>query len=159
LSHVSKLDMGTFDLKKFELASVWTIVPVIANFEIETEVHEVAVVYNIPAYSYIINTIWQWGARYDCRDCFRWWYEEEPVSNNQISFTSKKSTQERYSCQPDHYEIRYDRLFLYYDDLPAGAGCEVDFSLIKTHNGVADVLSQELFEMYSPEVWGRNYVF
>ena len=35
-------------------------------------------------------------------------------------------------CHPDHFEVRYDKLFLYYDQLRAGIRCDVSIEAIKS---------------------------
>lgn len=160
LNQVEYLDLNSFKLKDLSLAHIGDIIPMTARFSVEEQATELAVIYNIPSNTYIINNIGEQGSRYDCWDCYRGYYDKnDNNSKNEISFVSTQSSQEWYSCVPDHYEIRYDRLFLYYDELPADASCNIEFSLAKTHDGVSEMISQEIFEMYSPEVRGRNYTW
>jgi len=150
-SNVSNFKLSDLSLGDFEKKAVWETIKIKWSFEVSKEANELAVVYNIPAFSYIINKIWE-QANFDYR---RWYYEGQ--DSKSIQFKTTKNLQDWYSCYPDHYEVRFDKLFLYYDNLPTGAGCEVEFSLMKTHNGSIEILHHNLFEMYWSEVWQQTF--
>jgi hypothetical protein len=50
-------------------------------------------------------------------------------------------------CYPDHWETRYDRLFLYYDVLPTGT-CDITIDALKAYNGNTTVMPFRVWEMY-----------
>jgi len=156
---VTTMNMGAITLENLNEAEVGAIISMTGEFETSQDANQIAVVYTIPPYTYIMNQIGQNGSRYDCRWCYYSYYGgSSNKATNQISFTTKKRTDSgRYSCNPNHYEIRYDRLFLYYNKLPSGAACEVNFSLMKTHNWVANMLNHSLFEMYGTDVWWSEF--
>ena len=62
-----------------------------------------------------------------------------------------------YSCRPTHFEVRFDKLFLYYDNLPVGANCTVTMRMMKTHDANTILMPSRLFEMYGHEVWSYQY--
>jgi len=149
--NVKTFDLWDTTLQDLEDVNIWEIIQLTGHFEITEVANQLAVVYNIPAFTYIVNKISE-DRGYDY-----WYYYDEEKETNALNFSTTQRTKNRYSCRPDHYEIRYDRLFLYYDDLPAGAGCEVTFSLMKTHDGAINLLYHNLFEMYGVDVWAQVF--
>ena len=57
-----------------------------------------------------------------------------------------------------HYEIRFDRLFLYFDHLDKNTSCTVKINTIKAFKGKAYTMPVHIFEMYKNNVWGRRVV-
>jgi hypothetical protein len=57
----------------------------------------------------------------------------------------------RYSLR--HYEVRFDRLFLYFGRLYAGDDCQIRIRTIKAYNGTANQMPVHIFEMYRHNVW------
>lgn len=142
----------------FMQESAWTITKHKANFGVTKQANQFAVSYYIPANSYILNTIKNNSDSYCEYDCYNDYANTMFDDPNAITFTSTSNTSERYSCQPTHFEVRYDRLFLYYDYLPANAGCEINFSTMNTHNASIQSISATAFEMYRTNVWWSTYI-
>ncbi len=61
-----------------------------------------------------------------------------------------------YACQPNHFEVRYDRLFLYYDTMPAWTRCGISIQAIKSLTGKAGVMPTRVYEMYRARVFGNT---
>jgi hypothetical protein len=129
-------------------------------------VRQFAVVYAIPSNITIINpdlpsqqlnNQWWWNSyqgivRSNRDGDYRWWRSWS------LRFTSIGNSSSWYNCYPSHYEVRFDKLFLYYDSLSAGAGCRISFDTIKTHYGKVNVLPTQAFQMYGAEVRGRAMI-
>jgi len=157
-NNIKELSLEGTTLKELNSAKVGDIINLKWKFKINDTAEQVAVVYNIPVYSYIMNTIGKNWSNYDCWDCRFYYYDNNNASKNEIKFNKLNNTEDWYSCRPDYYEIRYDRLFLYYEHLPKNASCEVEFTIMKTHVGVTNVLSSNFFEMYMPNVRGIDFL-
>lgn len=83
---------------------------------------------------------------------------EEGWDQTMIRFEQTKNPigKTRYSCYPQHYEVRYDHLFLYYDQLPKDAGCFASFKVMTTHLGKTITGPMKIREMYKTKVRGRS---
>ncbi len=69
-------------------------------------------------------------------------------------------TRYEWECQwrLSHYEVRFDRLFLYFDRLPANTSCNVDIKTIKAFEWKTNIMPVHIFEMYKTNVWGRKII-
>lgn len=134
-------------------AQIWNIVRVIWHFRVLSKAHQVAIIYPIPAQYKIINPKLL-GTIQD--DLTMWWYEYgefwEKIDKHQLTFTNIGTDTTRYNCEPTHYEIKFDHLFLYYDQLAESAGCEIGFDMIRTHQGKTKQQALRLWEMYFSNV-------
>ncbi len=150
-------------------ARIGDVVTLHGSFAIQKDVRQFAVVYAIPSNITIINpdlpsqqlnNQWwnQWWNPYqgiitsNRQGDYRWW------RSSSLRFTSIGNSSSRYSCYPSHYEVRFDKLFLYYDALSAGAGCRISFDTIKTHYGKVNVLPTQAFQMYGADIRGRAMI-
>lgn len=61
------------------------------------------------------------------------------------------------SCIPSHRETRFDRLFLYYDNLPVTT-CDISISALKAYSGSTTVMPFRVYEMYRGKVNGRKVI-
>jgi len=57
-----------------------------------------------------------------------------------------------------HYEVRFDRLFLYFNELPANTSCTVQIKTIKAFEWKTSIMPVHIFEMYKTNVWGRKVI-
>ena len=62
-----------------------------------------------------------------------------------------------YHCQPSHRETKFDRLFLYYDTLPATT-CDISIPALKAYKGTPVIQPMRVYEMYKGKVNGRKVV-
>lgn len=60
-------------------------------------------------------------------------------------------------CYPNHWETRFDRLFLFYDNLPAGT-CDITVEALKAYEWNTTVMPFRIWEMYRWSVNGRKIV-
>ena len=129
---------------------VGSIVQASARFAVSQNAHQVAVVYPIPSSYKIINPRLLWASSSSLVS-----FDETVVDSDarQITFSNIGTTRDRYSCQPTYYQIKFDQLFLYYDQLAQGAGCQIQFDMIRTHTGDSTQAPLKLREMYLSNVW------
>jgi len=61
----------------------------------------------------------------------------------------------RWNCRRHlkHYEVRFDRLFLYFDRLNKWDICSVKIKTIKAFNWKANLMPVHIWEMYKTKVW------
>ena len=57
-----------------------------------------------------------------------------------------------------HYEVRFDRLFIYYNQLPSNTTCGFRIKTIKAFEWKTKIMPVHIFEMYKTNVWGRKIV-
>ena len=72
--------------------------------------------------------------------------------NNQLPFTVSDS-----ECQPSHRETRFDRLFLYYENLPA-ITCDISTQALKAYDGTGTIMPMRIYEMYKWTINGRKVI-
>lgn len=60
-----------------------------------------------------------------------------------------------FNCQPSHREIKFDRLFLYYEQLEA-ITCDVSIQALKAYNGTPVIQPMRVYEMYRGKINGRK---
>lgn len=58
-----------------------------------------------------------------------------------------------WNCRPDHWEVRFDRLFLYYNHLTAGTSCQFDIAGIKAFDGTSNLQPSRIWEMYDSNIY------
>lgn len=58
-----------------------------------------------------------------------------------------------YSCRPDHYEVRFDRLFLYYNTLEANQSCRITIPILKAYSGDVVIMPSKFYQMYDDSVY------
>ncbi len=93
-------------LKKLSIGDTLTL---LGNFQVKQDAKKVAISYYIPAGLRLINP------ELTHPDTHFSYYSPE---NNIIQFRALNPDNDSwYSCWPDHMEVRFDRLFLYYSDL------------------------------------------
>ena len=73
-------------------------------------------------------------------------------NNSELPFTVSDP-----NCYPNHRETRFDRLFLYYENLPA-VTCDVTTQALKAYNGTTTVMPMRIYEMYRGKVNGRKVI-
>lgn len=56
-------------------------------------------------------------------------------------------------CRPDHYEVRFDRLFLYYSTLEANQSCRITIPILKAYSGSTITVPSKLYQMYDDSVY------
>ncbi len=61
-----------------------------------------------------------------------------------------------YNCQPSHYEVRFDRLFLYYDTLEANQSCRITIPAIVAYSGSTVSMSSKIWQMYDDSVYATQ---
>lgn len=61
-----------------------------------------------------------------------------------------------YSCKPDHYEVRFDRLFLYYNNLEANQSCRITIPILKAYSGSTITVPSKLYQMYDDSVYATS---
>lgn len=127
------------------------------SFALDREVQQLAVSFPIAAnYSILNPSLGQqnYGWSYDST-FFRQQAAETIVAKNQATFNLTNTNW--YSCYPSYYEVKYDRLFLYYNNLPKWASCSIEFKATKTHNWSFVPMPVKLFEMYAPYTWATVF--
>lgn len=102
---------------------------------------QVAVSIYLPATYKLVDTI----ASMNTTDTNERWYTQLPFDMSD------------YNCMPDHWEVKFDRLFLYYDNL-APTSCDISIPMIKAYNGTATVMPMSIQEMYRGKVNGRKVI-
>ena len=110
------------------------------TFKTLTEANQLAVEFYIPSTYKFLNTI----SKKKNNWCDGRWCRDLPIEIN-------------WSCRRHlkHYEIRFDRLFLYFDRLNIWEGnCIVKIKTIKAFNWKANLMPVHIWEMYKTKVWG-----
>ncbi len=111
------------------------------EFSIKKDAQQLAVVFAIPPNSFVMNQL------------------DKEVQKNITFANNATSMNTRYTCTPTYYEVQFDRLFLYYESLPAGAACTVWFRTIKTHDATLPLMQSSLFEMYDTNVRATSTLY
>lgn len=62
-----------------------------------------------------------------------------------------------HACIPNHWETRFDRLFLYYNTLPP-ITCDISIALLKAYNGTTTIMPMTVSELYKGAVNGRKVI-
>lgn len=62
-----------------------------------------------------------------------------------------------YHCMPSHWETRFDRLFLYYDNLTAST-CDITTQALRAYNGTTTIMPMRIYEMYKWKINGRKVI-
>lgn len=134
---------------------IWDMIKFIGDFNITKSANQLAVVYYIPSNIVLMNVIGKNNAIND--ECYPWEWCDYDDRGSVISYENIWNLWPTwYSCMPDNYEIRFDRLFLYYNSLPKWAHCRVSFLWYKTHNWDTQIMPSKLFEMYKTDVWAQK---
>lgn len=108
------------------------------KFTLTQDAKHLAIDYQIPANYSIINT------------------DFEKTISTQTENSSNGYGYVWDNCTPKHFEVRYDKLFLYYESLNAGASCTITFNVVKTHEGKTRMPFIRLFEMYDAVVYSSK---
>gem|GEM_PF-3061897 len=80
-------------------------------------------------------------------------------AKNEYGYTSSPTpfvVSDRH-CQPTHRETRFDRLFLYYENLQAGV-CDITIPALKAYSGTTTVMPMRVWEMYKGLINGRKVI-
>ena len=107
-----------------------------------------------------INAKWQFKVAQPARDVAVEFYI--PSTIKFLDLISQKSYQPfemqwwRW-CQPDHYEVRFDRLFLYYRLLSPDVSCEVSIPWLVAYTWSAISVPSRIRQMYDDNVYARSY--
>ncbi len=141
--------IGTGVVRRIE-DSVGSIDSHIFRFQTKTDTAQLAVVATIPAYLRIVQS-------FDQTNLINYDYDDYSVSSidPNLSFVKGTDAGVGYSCMPTHYEIRYDRLVVFYDNLPAGASCDISFRTAKTHDAAIQPATISVYEMYDSRTYGK----
>lgn len=129
-------------LENISKASIGDKIDFIWTYSIRKNARKLAIAYYIPSNISIINP-----------NLNRENYINSPDSP--IRFEVKNpwsSSFYRHDCLPDHFELMFDRLFIYYDNMKSWVICELKFKWIKTHDWKVNIMPAKLFEMYNTQV-------
>lgn len=63
---------------------------------------------------------------------------------------------ENYRCRPSYWQVKFDRLFLYYDNLAKDTTCKFTIKGIKSFDWVSNLQPSKIWEMYSKNI---NWTF
>lgn len=153
MNNVSDVDFkfNSWGIDVLKNAWIWDKIQAEWKFKITKDASQFAVSYNIPSTYYIINPN---IARSSVDNSYGWY----DYTNQLLNFENLTTSSNWYSCWPTYYEVKYDRLFLYYDKLPAWAACKINFNIMKTHNWEINISPINLFEMYKTSVWWNKVV-
>lgn len=144
-----RVNVGTLSLElPDESVKISDTVVLTWAFSVEEDAEQVAVEFFIPSTIKLLETIRSKNVSDEEND----WYG---YRNRDLPFHVAGGN--RY-CYPSHREVRFDRLFLYYEKLPAGISCELSFKWLKAYEGTAQVMPTRLREMYSTDVRGRTII-
>lgn len=140
IKNVSDLSFEYWGKSKLENAKIWDVITWTTSFKVDKDVSNLAVVYTIPSNYFILNP------------------NLSQTKYSYFNFQNNSNTNTWYDCWPTHYEVKFDQLFLYYSNLPAGAWCKVDIQMMKTHNAQINTTPIKLWEMYWWEVYATKYI-
>jgi len=59
-------------------------------------------------------------------------------------------------CRPDHYEVRFDRLFLYYNTLESNQSCRITIPILRAYHGESIMVPAKLWQMYDDSVYATQ---
>jgi hypothetical protein len=141
LQQVSELNL-TFDNE----TQIWDIVTVSWRYGVEKEAKHVAVEAFVPASFKFLHTI---GTHVDSSDQFERSFGK---SKQPIKFSGPE-------CIPDHWEIRFDRVFIYHEQMRVGQVCEFELEALVSYAGDFHVMPMRLREMYHTDVWWRRVIW
>ncbi len=154
---------NNIDLKeKIKWTKIWWTIKTIWSFKTNKDAYKLAVSFSIPSNTKILNpnlvknTNDYWYSDmysfYEQKRWYNYWYWAKTVKKwNKLSFINfikNENYTGYYSCVPDYFDIKYDKLFLYYDQFPKWWSCKIEFNLIKTHNSEFINPFSQIFEMY-----------
>jgi hypothetical protein len=60
-----------------------------------------------------------------------------------------------WGCTPTYYEMRFDRVFLYYEMLESNAACRIDVPMLRSFSWTIVPLPSRLFQLYDDRVGAR----
>lgn len=124
-------------------AEIWDKIDLIGEYKVDKNAEKVAIVYYIPANLNLINpNLSKQNYRY---------YEDSLINFQHIN-SQGQSNKYWYDCVPDHFEVRFDRLFMYYSKINKDLTCKVKLKWIKTHDWKLNIMPSKLFEMYNTQV-------
>lgn len=131
----SSIDILENNWKAKNTDPLGSLVDMETSFAIDQDAEQIAVEFYLPsAYRFVATVSAEW------------------VGSEHMPF----EIEWEYACRPDHFEVRYDRLFLYYDQLDAGVRCDIHIETIKSLSGKSRVMPSRLFEMYRTRVQGNT---
>ena len=141
-TNVTQMDYNISNLK----AKIGDLVDINASRTTTVPGEQVAVEIFIPSTYKLLETIVSKNNQNDQDN------EYPNDGNNQLPFTVSDS-----ECQPSHRETRFDRLFLYYENLPA-ITCDISTQALKAYDGTGTIMPMRIYEMYKWTINGRKVI-
>lgn len=128
-------------------AAIWETTKLIASFSTDLAWEQVGVNMYIPATFKLLDTIKPKSNIFSTslshlRDAYR---DAQPFEVSD------------YQCTPDHWEVRFDRLFFYYDSLPP-ITCDISVKMIKSYDWDTTIMPMTISEIYKWTVNGRKVI-
>ncbi len=130
-------------------AKIGDTTDLVASFTTDLAGEKIGINIYIPATFKLVDTIQAQG-RSSIFGQSRWEYDYG--FGTQLPFKLSD-----YGCTPNHWEINYDKLFLYYDSLPP-ITCDVSIPLLKAYNGNTTIMPMSVSEIYKWTVNGRKVI-
>ena len=134
--------------------NIWDTVTWNWTFKTLKKADKLAVEFYIPSnYKFLTTISKQNNDRYNRPfEIHSWEYRYSGETNN--------DEEDEWECGWDlsHYEVRFDRLFLYFNELPANTNCKIRIKTIKAFNWKTNIMPVHIFEMYKTNVWWRKVV-
>ena len=137
--------MSTFTWEIPTKARVGDKVTLESHFVLEKDASQLALELYIPASYKFLETISKKPIPSAQENSYYQLYRQEP-------FSVRGSP----ACRPDYWEVRFDRLFLYYHQLASASDCMVSIETLKAYQGQAQTMPARLREMYNTQVWARQ---
>jgi uncharacterized protein YfaS (alpha-2-macroglobulin family) len=142
----------TASINELSIGQQWTIK---ATFTTDQAAEHLAVAIPIPSNVFIPNPTlnpqskqeWYYNG---------YWYQIK--QQNHIFSFFDEWWNIRNNCIPTHYEVRFDQFFVYYGKTQAWTTCNIQFPIIKTHNGIINIPPYKIFEMYNSNVYGTQLI-
>lgn len=113
-------------------------------FELDSNANQLAVEYFIPSSTKLLYSI---DSKNKSDNSSNMYYYGEDLP---FDYGNKRE------CRPNHWEVRFDRLFLYYDKLEKWTSCKISIKWIKAYNGKVNLQPSKIREMYDSKV---NWVY
>ena len=127
---------------------IWEIVSFTWWFVITKDANQLAVEYFIPSNIKLLYSIKTKNkAKDSSSDGYYWYYDQD------LPFTYNTNGSYSRNCRPSHWEVRFDRLFLYYNRLSTGTSCQFDIEWIKAFDGVSNLQPSKIWEMYDSNIY------
>jgi len=132
--------------EKLQKANIWDMIDFIWGFNLNKDAYHLAISFYIPSNVELLNPSLNKNSNI-----------LKFVNASKFNYTiSDDKNRDWYDCTPSHYEVRFDRLFLYYDKIKKDRLCKIIFKWVKTHDWAINIMLSKLFEMYNTNVWSEK---